>query len=388
MRGRSDTPEAYRSVPGGVGGILRRMGVPLMDLRGQWAPLHDQITAAVGEVITSGVFILGPNVKAFEAETAADLGVAHAVGVANGTDALLLALRAHDIGAGDEVICPAYTFYATPESIAAVGATPVFADIEPTTYQLDPASVEAAITERTKAIMAVHLFGHPAPMKDLRAIADAKGLLLIEDAAQSYGASLDGVRCGAIGDIATFSFFPTKNLGGFGDGGLVTTNDDAIAERIRELRFHGSKDKRTFTPVGMNSRLDELQAAILRVLLPELAGWKDTTSTDYERVQSALTIVELPGTAPGADPIYHLYVVRCQDRDAIQGALKAADVGCVVYYDTPHHLQPVFADLGYKEGSLPETERASRECLALPMYPTLPEADQHALIAALEAASA
>jgi dTDP-4-amino-4,6-dideoxygalactose transaminase len=161
------------------------------------------------------------------------------VGVANGTDALLLALRAHDIGAGDEVICPAYTFYATPESIAAVGATPVFADIEPTTYQLDPASVEAAISDRTKAIMAVHLFGHPAPMKELRAIADAKGLLLIEDAAQSYGASLDGVRCGAIGDIATFSFFPTKNLGGFGDGGLVTTNDDAIAERIRELRFHG-----------------------------------------------------------------------------------------------------------------------------------------------------
>ena len=390
MRGSSDTHEAYRSVPGGVGGILRRMGVPLMDLRGQWAPLHDRITAAVGEVITSGVFILGPNVKAFEAETAADLGVGNAVGVANGTDALLLALRAHDIGAGDEVICPAYTFYATPESIAAVGATPVFADIEPTTYQLDPASVEAAITERTKAIMAVHLFGHPAPMQELRAIADAKGLLLIEDAAQAYGASLNGVRCGAIGDIATFSFFPTKNLGGFGDGGLVTTDDDAIAERIRELRFHGSKDKRTFTQVGMNSRLDELQAAILRVLLPELAGWNDMRQAAAQRYADLGLdrFVELPATAPGADPIYHLYVVRCQDRDAIQAALKAADVGSVVYYDTPHHLQPVFADLGYEEGSLPETERAARECLALPMYPTLPEADQQTLVAALEAASA
>lgn len=366
------------------------MGVPLMDLRGQWEPLHDRITAAVGEVISSGVFILGPNVKAFEAETAADLGVAHAVGVANGTDALLLALRAHGIGAGDEVICPAYTFYATPESIAAVGATPVFADIEASTYQLDPASVEAAITERTKAIMAVHLFGHPAPMTELRAIADAHGLLLIEDAAQSYGASLDGVRCGAIGDIATFSFFPTKNLGGFGDGGLVTTNDDAIAERIRELRFHGSKDKRTFTQVGMNSRLDELQAAILRVLLPELAGWNDMRQAAAARYADLGLgrFVELPATAPGADPIYHLYVVRCEDRDAIQGTLKAADVGSVVYYDTPHHLQPVFADLGYEEGSLPETERAARECLALPMYPTLPEGDQQTLVAALEAASA
>lgn len=366
------------------------MGVPLMDLRGQWEPLHAQLLAAVGDVITSGVFILGPNVKAFEAETAADLGVAHAVGVANGTDALILALRAYDIGPGDEVICPAYTFYATPESIAAVGATPVFADIEPTTYQLDPASVEAAITERTKAIMAVHLFGHPAPMRELRAIADAKGLLLIEDAAQSYGASLDGVRCGAMGDIATFSFFPTKNLGGFGDGGLVTTDDEQIAERIRELRFHGSKDKRTFTQVGMNSRLDELQAAILRVLLPELAGWNAMRQAAAARYADLGLdrFVELPATAPGADPIYHLYVVRCQEREAVQSALKAADVGSVVYYDTPHHLQPVFAHLGYTPGSLPETERAARECLALPMYPTLPAGDQETLIAALEAASA
>ncbi len=366
------------------------MAVPLMDLRGQWEPLHDQITAAVGDVIKSGVFILGPNVKAFEAETAADLGVAHAVGVANGTDALILALRAHGIGPGDEVICPAYTFYSTPESIAAAGATPVFADIEATTYQLDPASVEAAVTERTKAIMAVHLFGHPAPMRELRAIADAHGLLLIEDAAQSYGASLDGVRCGAIGDIATFSFFPTKNLGGFGDGGLVTTNDAEAAERVRELRFHGSKDKRTFTQIGMNSRLDELQAAILRVLLPELAGWnrlRQEAAARYDELGLG-RFVELPGTAPGADPIYHLYVVRCQDREAIQGALKAAEVGSVVYYDTPHHLQPVFAHLGYAVGSLPETERASRECLALPMYPTLPPADQQALVAALEAAFA
>ncbi|MGI9116040.1 MAG: DegT/DnrJ/EryC1/StrS family aminotransferase [Gaiellales bacterium] len=366
------------------------MGVPLMDLRGQWEPLHERILEAVGEVVRSGVFILGPNVKALEAETAADLGVAHAVGVANGTDALILALRAYGIGAGDEVVCPAYTFYATPESIAAVGATPVFADIDPGTYQLDPASVEAAITPRTRAIMAVHLFGHPAPMRELRAIADAHGLVLIEDAAQAYGASLDGVRCGAIGDVATFSFFPTKNLGGFGDGGLVATDDAEIAERVRELRFHGSKDKRTFTQVGMNSRLDELQAAILRVLLPELAGWNASRRTVADRYAELGLgrFVELPATAAGAEPIYHLYVVRCGDRDAVQAALKDADVGSVVYYDTPHHLQPVFAELGYAEGSLPETERAARECLALPMYPTLPAADQATLVGALEAALA
>lgn len=359
-----------------------------MDLSGQWQPLHERLTEAVAEVIRSGVFILGPNVRAFEEETAADLGVAHAVGVANGTDALILALRAHGIGPGDEVICPAYTFYATPESIAAVGATPVFADIDAATFQLDPASVEAAVTERTRAIMAVHLFGHPAPMRELRAIADAKGLLLIEDAAQAYGASLDGTRCGAIGDIATFSFFPTKNLGGFGDGGLVTTNDAAIAERVRELRFHGSKDKRTFTQVGMNSRLDELQAAILRILLPELAGWnaaRRAVAARYDELGLG-RFVGLPGVAPGAEEIYHLYVTRCDDRDAVQAALKAAEVGSVVYYDTPHHLQPVFAHLGYAAGSLPETERAARDCLALPMYPTLAADDQATLVRALEAA--
>ncbi len=363
------------------------MGVPLMDLRGQWAPHHDAITAAVTEVIRSGVFILGPNVKAFEAETAADLGVGYAVGVANGTDALILALRAYEIGVGDEVICPAYTFYATPEAIATVGATPVFADINPDTLQLDPAAVEAAVTDQTRAIMAVHLFGHPAPMRELREIADRKHLVLIEDAAQAYGASLDGLRCGAIGDIAAFSFFPTKNLGGFGDGGLVTTNDEAIADRIRELRFHGSKDKRTFTQIGMNSRLDEIQAAILRVLLPEVAGWNAARRAVADRY-AALGLdrfVHLPGSAPGAEPIYHLYVARCADRGAVQAALKSAEVASVVYYDVPHHLQPVFAQLGYSVGSLPETERAARECLALPMYPTLSEAEQAIAVDALEA---
>ena len=366
------------------------MGVPLMDLSGQWAPLHARLTEAAGAVIRSGVFILGPNVKAFEAETAADLGVAHAVGVANGTDALILALRAYDIGAGAEVICPAYTFYATPESIAAVGATPVFADIDPATFQLDPASVEAAITERTRAIMAVHLFGHPAPLRELRAIADRHSLVLIEDAAQAYGASLDGVRCGAIGDVATFSFFPTKNLGGFGDGGLVTTNDAAIAERVRELRFHGSKDKRTFTQVGMNSRLDELQAAFLRILLPELAGWNAGRQAVAARY-AALGLgrfVELPATAAGAQPIYHLYMVRSQRREAVQAALKEAGVGAVIYYDIHRHQQPVFAGLGYGVGSLPETERASREGLALPMYPTLSEAEQTVVVDALAASIA
>jgi dTDP-4-amino-4,6-dideoxygalactose transaminase len=361
-----------------------------MDLSGQWAPLRERVAAAVDEVIASGAFILGPNVRAFEAEAAADLGAAHAVGVANGTDALVLALRAHGIGPGDEVVCPAYTFFATPESIAAVGATPVFADIEPTTFQLDPDDVAARVTERTRAIMAVHLFGHPAPMAALRAIADRHGLVLIEDAAQAYGARLDGRPCGSLGDIATFSFFPTKNLGGFGDGGLVTTDDEEIAERIRELRFHGSKDKRTFTRIGMNSRLDELQAAILRVLRPELPAWNAARRAVAERyLELGLDrFAELPAVAEGAEPIYHLYVVRTAERDALQAALRAADIGAVVYYDTPHHLQPVFAELGHAPGSLPETERAARECIALPMYPTLAPEQQAEVVGALEAALA
>jgi dTDP-4-amino-4,6-dideoxygalactose transaminase len=361
-----------------------------MDLAEQWAPLRSRILDAVAEVVDGGRFILGPNVSAFEQESAAALGASHGVGVANGTDALLLALRAYEIGAGDEVICPAYTFYATPESIAAVGATPVFADIDPATFQLDPASVEAAIGPATRAIMAVHLFGHPAPMRELRALADAHGLVLIEDAAQAFGARLDGRPCGSLGDIATFSFFPTKNLGGFGDGGLVVTDDEEIAQRVRELRFHGSRDKRTFTRVGMNSRLDEMQAAILRILLPELDGWNAARRAVADRYRDGGLgrFVGLPGVAPGADPIYHLYVVRTPERDVVKNALQEAGVGAVVYYDVPHHLQPVFAHLGYSEGSLPETERAAREGLALPMYPTLSPDDQEQVLAAFEASVA
>jgi dTDP-4-amino-4,6-dideoxygalactose transaminase len=366
------------------------MSVPLMDLADQWAPLRPRILEAVADVIDSGRFILGPNVQAFEEESAAALGAAHGVGVANGTDALVLALRAYGIGPGDEVICPAYTFYATPESIAAVGAIPVFADIEPTTFQLDPAAVQAAIGPATRAIMAVHLFGHPAPMRALREIADAHDLVLIEDAAQAFGARLDGRPCGSLGDVATFSFFPTKNLGGFGDGGLVVTDDAEVAERVRELRFHGSRDKRTFTRVGMNSRLDELQAAILRILLPELGGWNAARRAvaDRYRAGGLDRFVTLPGVADGAEPIYHLYVVRSTDREAVRATLQEAGIGAVVYYDVPHHLQPVFAHLGYREGSLPETERAAREGLALPMYPTLSPAEQEQVLAAFTASVA
>lgn len=363
------------------------MTVPLMDLATQWAPLRPRIMEALGEVVDGGRFILGPNVSALEQEAATAVGATHGVGVANGTDALILALRAHGIGAGDEVICPAYTFYATPESIAAVGATPVFADIEPATFQIDPAAVEAAITPATRAIMAVHLFGHPAPMGALRDLADRHELILIEDAAQAFGARLDGRPCGSLGDIATFSFFPTKNLGGFGDGGLVVTDDEEIAQRVRELRFHGSRDKRTFTQVGMNSRLDEMQAAILRILLPELDGWNAARRVAAERYLAGgiERFVTPPGTAAGAEPIYHLYVVRSGERDAVRAALQEAGVGAVVYYDVPHHLQPVFAHLGYREGSLPETERAAREGLALPMYPTLSAAEQDEVLAAFVA---
>jgi dTDP-4-amino-4,6-dideoxygalactose transaminase len=366
------------------------MPVPLMDLAPQRAHLRDRLLQAAAAVIDSGRFILGPEVKAFEQEAAQYVASSSAIGVANGTDALVLALRALGVGPGDEVICPAYTFYATPEAVAAAGAKPVFVDIEPGGFQIDPAAVEAAITPRTRAVVAVHLFGHPAPMARLRAICDSRGLPIVEDAAQAIGARLDGRACGSLGAAATFSFFPTKNLGGFGDGGLITTDDAQFADTVRMLRFHGSKDKKTFELIGMNSRLDELQAAFLRVLLRELDGWNDARRVAAERYRE-LGLgdhVELPATADGAEQIYHLYVVRTPERDALEAALKERGVGAAVYYGTPHHLQPVFADLGYREGSLPETERAAREGLALPMFPTISAQQQEEVVAAVQAAVA
>jgi dTDP-4-amino-4,6-dideoxygalactose transaminase len=334
--------------------------IPLVDVKAQYAPLIPELEERFSAVLESGRFIFGPEVEAFEHESAAYLGVPHAIGVANGTDALVLSLEALEIGRGDEVICPSFTFYATAEAIARVGARPVFADIDPATLNLDPEDVATRITERTKAIMPVHLFGRPAQLEELTAF----GLPLVEDAAQAFGA--DGVA--QTGICSTFSFFPTKNLFALGDGGLVTSTDDDVADRVRMLRFHGSRDKRTFELVGVNSRLDAVQAAMLRVFLPRLSAWnaarRDAAATYAELGLGEL--VELPADEPGH--VYHMYVVRSSRRDEIAEALAAAGIACASYYVTPTHLQPAMAYLGVPEGSLPETERAAAENLALPMW--------------------
>jgi dTDP-4-amino-4,6-dideoxygalactose transaminase len=334
--------------------------IPLVDVKAQYAPLIPELEERFSAVLESGRFIFGPEVEAFEHEAAAYLGVPHAIGVANGTDALVLALEALEIGRGDEVICPSFTFYATAEAIARVGATPVFADIDPATLNLDAEDVATRITDRTKAIMPVHLFGRPAPLDELVPL----GLPLIEDAAQAFGA--DGVA--QTGICSTFSFFPTKNLFALGDGGLVTSIDDDVADRVRMLRFHGSRDKRTFELVGVNSRLDAVQAAMLRVFLPHLSGWnaarRDAAARYAELGLGEL--VDLPVDEPGH--VYHMYVVRTPRRAEIAQALTAAGIACAAYYVTPTHLQPAMAYRGVTEGSLPETERAAAENLALPMW--------------------
>ena len=356
------------------------MAVPLMELQGQWAELLPRAKQALIDVVDSGRYILGPQVKAFEEEAAAALGVAHGIGVANGTDALALALRAVGVERGDEVICPSYTFYATAEAIAAVGAVPVFADIG-ADYNLDPAAVDAAVTSRTRAVVAVHLFGQPADLPALRALCDRHGLALVEDAAQAFGAA-GGVA--QVGDVATFSFFPTKNLSTFGDGGLITTPRADVADTCRTLRFHGSKDKQTFTQIGYNSRLDELHAAVLRVFLEGLDGWNAGRQAAAARYRD-LGLDE-HATLPPDGGVYHLYMARVAERERVVEACKAAGVGCGVYYQRPLHRQPVFADLPQRD--LPMTEICAREGLALPMFPTLTEHQQREVVAAVASARA
>jgi len=352
--------------------------IPLVDVKAQYAPLVPVLQERFAAVLESGRFIFGPEVEAFEAEAAAALGVPHAIGVANGTDALLLALEAMGVGRGDEVICPSFTFYATAEAIARVGATPVFADIDPATSNLDAADVAARITERTKAIVPVHLFGRPAPLAELAAL----GVPLLEDAAQAFGA--EGIA--TTGVCSTFSFFPTKNLFALGDGGLVTSIDDDVAERIRMLRFHGSRDKRTFELVGVNSRLDAVQAAMLRVFLPELEGWNAARREAAARYAELGLgdAVELPSDEPGH--VYHMYVVRTDERDRIVAALQEQEIACAAYYTTPTHLQPAMRYLGWEPGSLPETERAAAENLALPMWGGIDVERQARVVAAVRAA--
>ncbi|MBW8742367.1 MAG: DegT/DnrJ/EryC1/StrS family aminotransferase [Gaiellaceae bacterium] len=334
--------------------------IPLVDVRAQYAPLIPELLDRMQSVLDAGEFILGPNVNAFEDEAARYLRVPQTIGVANGTDAIVLVLDAMGIGPGDEVICPAFTFYATAESIARRGATPVFADIDPVTLNLDPADVADRITPRTKAIMPVHLFGRPAPLTELAAL----GIPIVEDAAQAFG-SPDIARTGV---ASTFSFYPTKNLFGLGDGGLVAVNDEELGARVRMLRFHGSRDKVDFQFVGYNSRLDELQAAALRVFLRQLDGWTRLRREAAARYASLGLgeLCELPLDQPGH--VYHLFVCRSPDRDRVRAALRDAQIGTGVYYTTPLHLQPALRFLGYEAGSLPETERAARENFSVPIW--------------------
>ncbi len=348
------------------------MQIPLVDVKAQFAPLIPELEARFRDVLGSGQFIRGPHYYAFQEEAAAFLGVSQTIGVANGTDALVLVLDAMEIGPGDEVICPAFTFYATAESIARRGATPVFADIDPVTLNLDPEDVAAKITARTRAIMPVHLFGRPAAMDELAAL----GVPLIEDAAQAFGAP--GVA--QVGAVSTYSFFPTKNLFCLGDGGLVATSDEALAERVRMLAFHGSRDKTEFDFVGYNSRLDELQAAMLRVFLEQLDGWnrgRREAAARYAELGLG-ELVELPVDEPGH--IYHLFVCRSPERDRIRAALTETGIGSATYYTTPLHLQPALRFLGYEPGSLPETEAVAEVNFSVPLWPGIPVEAQERVV--------
>src|SRR5690348_2173863 len=306
------------------------MRIPLFDTSTPVAPLRARIDAAISAVLDDERYILGPNVAAFESEFAAYCGAGHAVGVANGTDALTIALRAMGVGPGDEVVVPSFTFYASAEAIPPTGATPVFCDVDPETFCVTPETVRAALTPRTKAVMAVHLFGNLAPVREIEAL----GVPVLEDAAQAAGSVGADGRPGALGTAATFSFFPSKNLGAFGDGGAITTSDDGIAERARMLRFNGSRDKSTFEHVGVNSRLDDLQAAILRVLLPELDGWaagRAAAGRHYEEAGLG-ELVALPRPTEGTTPAWHLYVIRSERADELAAGLKERGVASKAYY--------------------------------------------------------
>jgi dTDP-4-amino-4,6-dideoxygalactose transaminase len=362
---------------------LAAASVPLFATRAALVPLLDEVAARQRAVLDSGRYVLGPEVEAFEAEFAAFAGVRHCVGVANGTDALTIALRALGVGAGDEVVVPALTFYATAEAVVNAGARPVFCDVDPGTLVMTAATAKPAIGERTAALLPVHLFGNPAPMAELRDLADARGLRLLEDAAQAAGATLDGRSAGSLGDAAAFSFFPSKNLGGFGDGGAVLSDDDGVAASARRLRAHGSEDKRLHTEVGYNSRLDELQAASLRVLLPHLGEWTAARRRAARAYVAAGLgeLVELPRETAGAESCYHLYVVLSEERERLASALSEAGVESRAYYTTPLQRQPAME--AYAPGrALPGAERAAATSLALPMGPALAETQVAAVVEA------
>ena len=365
------------------------MHVPLLDLQGQYRPLRDDLLAAIARVCDSQRFIGGPEVEALERELAAYIGVRHAVGVSSGTDALLVALMALGVGPGDEVVTSTYSFFASAGSIVRLGATPKLVDIDPATYNVDPAAVTSAITSRTRAIIPVHLYGLCADMDPLLEAGRRAGVPLIEDAAQAIGATYKGRQAGTMGAVACFSFFPSKNLGAFGDAGLVTTDDDAIARELRLLRNHGAEPKYFHRRVGGNFRLDALQAAVLRVKLPHLAGWsamRRANAERYERLfqdRGLTSRVVLPVRPPDREHIFNQYVVRVPDRDRVRARLERAGVGTEIYYPVPFHLQECFASLGHRAGDFPAAEAAARETLALPIYGELTESQQRIVVGAL-----
>ncbi len=348
--------------------------IPLLDLRAQYAPIADEICAAIDDVIGTQQFILGPHGAALEQELARYCGRRFGIGVASGTDALLLALRACGIGRGDEVIVPALTFIATAGAVSALGARPVFADIEPGTFNLDPARLEAKISPKTRAVVAVHLYGLPAAMDAILEVTARRGLKLIEDNAQAIGASYRGRKTGSLGELGCLSFYPSKNLGAYGDAGMIVTDSEEIAARLRLLRDHGQSRKYVSEEQGWNSRLDEIQAAVLRVKLRHLDRWKASRqahAAEYNALLGRLPGVVTPQVPDGSEHVYHQYTIRVPGRDRVREFLAGRGIASGVYYPVPLHLQPLYAGLGHKRGDLPESERAADEVLSLPVYPEL-----------------
>lgn len=357
--------------------------IPLVDLRAQYLDIREELLQAWDGVLHDMHLFLGPQVQRFERDFAEYLGVRHVLGVGSGTEALDLALQALGVGPGDEVITTPFTFFATVEAILHVGATPVFVDIDPNTYTMDPHAVEAAMTPRTRALLPVHLFGHPAPMHELLPLARRHDLLVLEDAAQAHGARIqmegEWRAVGSLGDAAAFSFYYTKNLGAFGEGGAVATSRDDVAERLRLLRVHGQTDKYTHALVGTNSRLDELQAVVLNLKLPKLDAWNERRRELARRYTESLQDLEVitPVEAPWAYHVYHLYVIRvpADVRDALREHLMSRGIGVGIHYPIPAHLQPALRDLGYRQGAFPVCEQMAGEVLTLPMHPFLTDED-------------
>jgi dTDP-3-amino-3,4,6-trideoxy-alpha-D-glucose transaminase len=358
------------------------MAIPLFDTASQLEPLHDDLRAAILSVVDSGGFVLGPEVRAFERELADYVGATEAIGVANGTDAITIALRALGVGPGDDVVVPSFTFYASAEAIQPTGARPVFCDIDPETFCVTPETVHAALTSGTRAVIVVDLFGNVAPVKEIEAL----GVPVLEDAAQALGSKGSDGRPGSLATIATFSFYPSKNLGAFGDGGAITTSDSELAEHVRSLRFHGSRDKVTFDELGYNSRLDAIQAAVLRVQLPHLDSWSDGRRAAARHYADAGLgeLVVLPQVLEGADPAWHLYVVRAPEPDSLVTALQAQEIEARCYYRVATHEQPAMREFA-PTVPLPGTELASRTNVAIPISPVLSKAQTQEVVHAARA---